>query len=226
MSAPASSADGAAPSNCIGCGLRGPVVGTAGFVERTAHRSLLVLVLKAVSTLFGHLAADSLISNTTDSAQPAVSAEKSKGFSKTMKSVFGNGASSSKTASANKAGNASKPVDANKPASPQDSSNEDVSSLPSGVGYGGFWVGLDPGPCVDEASCEDSTTTYRRGRCPVYERYFRTLADLLPRLSSANEFDVGPSCPDLIQAILTRSPLLVKAAELLRNNCIDDNGQA
>ncbi len=159
--------------------------------------------------------------HTTDSAQPAVSAEKSKGFSKTMKSVFGNGASSSKTASANKAGNASKPVDANKPASPQDSSNEDVSSLPSGVGYGGSGWDWIPVPALMKPAAKIPPPPTDEEDV-LYERYFRTLADLLPRLSSANEFDVGPSCPDLIQAILTRSPLLVKAAELLRNNCIDD----
>ncbi len=54
------------------------------------------------------------------------------------------------------------------------------------------------------------------------ENYLGALACVLPKRDSTESFDASPPNPELLRELLARSPLLAKAAELLRNNSIDD----
>ncbi len=86
------------------------------------------------------------------------------------------------------------------------------SATPSGVGYGG---GSSVIAAISKLSRSNSGLTSEEDA--LYESYFRALTFLLPVQGRRGRFDENTPCADRLQDIFSRSPLLVKAAELLRN---------
>ncbi|OAA65622.1 ubiquitin-conjugating enzyme [Niveomyces insectorum RCEF 264] len=94
-----------------------------------------------------------------------------------------------------------------------------ATATPSGVGYGsGSWMGpmkVAQGTSVQQtAKIEDS----------MHQAYFSALSTILhhPTTKSKAGSHLQPETCNLICVFLARSPLLFKAAELLRNSSIDD----
>ncbi|KDN64380.1 putative ubiquitin-conjugating enzyme [Colletotrichum sublineola] len=95
----------------------------------------------------------------------------------------------------------------------------------AGASVEGSAAGTGYGRCEDDDDDDDSTVSglsrvTDKKNLVLLPELFAKLQQVWPSTTNSSEFDQGP--PELLLSMIRRSPLMIKVAELLRNDCVED----